>query len=172
MFSSRASRSIASSAVPRTIAGMRSSSAACAARQRRSPITSWNELGETSRTTIGCSRPNSRIECCSSASASSSNEVRGCLGLGWMAPTGISRYSAPAIGTGAGSVSTAIGGPELSHDVGRSDRSIAAGPVGISAARPRPSPPLRSAMVNYRPSLGRGGSMAAPRSAISRAAST
>ncbi len=91
MFSSSASRSIASSPVLRTMAGSRCSPARSAARQRRSPITSSKAPSASSRTTIGCSSPNSRIECSSSASASSSNAVRGCWGLGRIAEISISR---------------------------------------------------------------------------------
>lgn len=91
MFSRSASRSIDSSAVCRTIAGIASSSACCDARSRRSPMTSSYSSFPSSRTTMGCMSPNSRIECSSSASASSSKASRGCFGLGLIEPTGISR---------------------------------------------------------------------------------
>ena len=48
---------------------------------------------------MGCSTPISRMLCTSSASSSSSKTLRGCLGFGRIAVTGISAYVAP--GTGA-----------------------------------------------------------------------
>src|ERR1700693_4797055 len=55
MFFSNAARNMLSSLVSRTIAGIVSSPACCAARQRRSPITSWYlPAGSGVRTTIGC----------------------------------------------------------------------------------------------------------------------
>ncbi len=91
MFSSSASRSMASSAVRRTIAGMVSSPARCEARQRRSPITSSYSPRPSSRNTMGCISPNSRIECSSSDNASSSKTCLGCFGFGRMSPMGTSR---------------------------------------------------------------------------------
>src|SRR5699024_1653543 len=51
--------------------------------------------GASSRTTIGWRRPNSLTEWVSSARASSSNCVRGCLGFGSISAGLISRYTAP-----------------------------------------------------------------------------
>ena len=80
-FSSSASRSMASSGVSLTIAGMLSSPARWLARQRRSPMMSSNFVPSSpvsaGRTTIGCRTPNSRIECSSSLRSSSSKTVRG-----------------------------------------------------------------------------------------------
>ena len=89
MFSKSASRSMSSSEVSRTIAGMCFRPAFEDARQRRSPMISSKPSG-VSRTTMGCSRPNSRMEWTSSASSSSSKTWRGCFGLGMICPTGIS----------------------------------------------------------------------------------
>ena len=107
--------------------------------------------GRASRTTIGCSRPNSRIECASSASASSSNSVRGCCGLGRIALTGISRQ----LGEPGGAADrrrrrAPSAGRSLSSEalVPIADgRRRAVGPVGISAASPRPRPPLRCGTI-------------------------
>ncbi len=85
--------------VSRTIAGIVSSPASWLARHRRSPMTSWYCSGPIRRTTIGCMRPNSRIECTSSPSASSSKTLRGCLGLGWICSGG-SRGTPPGGGEG------------------------------------------------------------------------
>ena len=101
MFSSSASRSIASSWVSRMIAGMLSLPTAWAARQRRSPMTSSYRPSPISRTTIGCRKPTSWIETLSSSRASSSKTCRGCLAFGSMADTGSSAKRAP--GTGASS---------------------------------------------------------------------
>jgi len=64
--------------------GMVARPACWAARHRRSPMTSWYRgppgWPGIERTTIGCMSPNSRMECTSSVSASSSNTCRGCAG--------------------------------------------------------------------------------------------
>jgi len=49
---------------------------------------------------MGCKRPNSRIECTSSASASSSNTWRGWRGLGSMSAGEISRVHRTHLGRG------------------------------------------------------------------------
>ena len=81
MFSSNASRSITSSAVCRTIAGMRLEPGRCVARHRRSPMTSSYvsaaELADDDR----LQEPELRMESYSSSIASSSNTWRGCFGV-------------------------------------------------------------------------------------------
>jgi hypothetical protein len=96
MFSISASRSMSSSWVSRTIAGMTSSPARCDARQRRSPMMSSNCPLPRLRTTTGCSKPTSVMEVASSSRASSSKVWRGCRGFGEMAPIGTSSKYAPA----------------------------------------------------------------------------
>ena len=69
--------------------GIAARPAARAARQRRSPTSSWYR-SPARRTTTGCSTPCCSIESESLASASGSKRLRGCSGLGSMRSTGIS----------------------------------------------------------------------------------
>src|SRR5690348_10274372 len=79
-FSIRAIRRASRSVNCRTIAGIVSSPASRAARNRRSPATIWNAPPEGRRST-GCSTPRSRIEVASSRMVVGSNWVLGCAGL-------------------------------------------------------------------------------------------
>ena len=67
------------------MAGIVSNPANFEARQRRSPITSSYWLGDSRRTTMGCSTPTSRIESDSSRRSSSSKIVLGWWALGTIA---------------------------------------------------------------------------------------
>ena len=149
-FSSSASRSIASSAVLRTMAGMVSSPRSRVARQRRSPMTSSYVPGEVSRTTTGCSRPNSRIEALSSSSASSSKTCRGCLAFARIASTGnLAERGTRHLGRRRTAVRRVRGVRDARCRQGREVRQGPPGrqpaPVGersgISAPSPLPSPP-------------------------------
>src|ERR1035437_7043325 len=73
--------SATSSSSSSTRAGIAASPASRAARQRRSPATSWYWFGPRGRTRTGCRTPCSRIEAASSSSAASSNTRRGFSGL-------------------------------------------------------------------------------------------
>ena len=95
MFSNNASRSMLSSAVSRTIAGIVASPACLgrppAALPHHELVPGPPACAGIARTTIGCIRPNSRMECTSSASASSSNTCLGWRGLRSIADGSISR---------------------------------------------------------------------------------
>ena len=68
-------------------------SARCAARQRRSPLMMMYFPSPCRLTVMGWMTPSVRIESASSSSASSSNCVRGCVGLGMISETAISAIS-------------------------------------------------------------------------------
>src|SRR6201987_5386432 len=93
-------------------------------------------------------RPNSRIECTSSASASSSNTCRGWRGFGSMRAGSISRYTAPisvepAEPPACGPPSTTLAAASPIRGPNRVESSLgSAGPEGVSKAGPPPSPPF------------------------------
>ena len=174
--------------------GCAASPARCAARQ---PALAHDELvaspAATSRTTIGCSSPNSRIECSSSASASSSNDrarllrVRAGsrrrldLAVDARRPTGSRRPTAASAHVGrsparagrpveASATTAGSAGSGRRAGARQADRCRRP-PVGISAASPRPEPALALGRRVYRPSSRTSGMRRTPRSAISRAAS-
>src|SRR6266550_9257596 len=83
--------SAVSSSSSSTSAGMVARPASFAARQRRSPATSWYRFWPSGRTRIGWRTPCSRTEAASSCRASMSNTVRGWFGFDSMLSTGMMR---------------------------------------------------------------------------------
>src|SRR5688500_12847257 len=83
---------------------------------------------------MGCKTPCARIDSASSWSASSANSMRGCLGLGTMRSSGISRTRSPATSGAAKPSACAVASAP-----GASGASVGPGAPGMSAPRPRPS---------------------------------
>ncbi len=140
-FSSRASRSMSSSAVSLMTAGIVSRPSSLVARRRRSPMISSYLSGcpAIGRTTIGCSTPTSRMLATSSSSASRSNSVRGCAAFGTMSAG--ERFASRAPGTATSSTVAVVVEPMLpwfgkKTSTGRAEESE----IGMSAPIPRPSP--------------------------------
>ena len=134
-------------AVSRTTTGIVALPARRDALQRLSPMISSNlsfSFGNE-RTTIGCSTPNSRIECTSSSMSAWLNSVLGWLWFGTIASRSSSLKVMPGTGTSSVSAGVLVGfPPPKKMSLGR---DVSAGAVGIKAPMPRPSPPFLSAIL-------------------------